>query len=199
VGARPEGPVVTARTGRPPLAAADPIPEADGVQRIVVGVDGSAASRAALRRAADLAQDLGAELDVVQAWQYPPALHDWDAVPSNYGYLPMAPPVERVEQDARDDLAATVADVLGSDPVVTVTQRVVEGHPARVVMEAAKGATFLVVGRRGHGGLAGLLLGSVARACSEHAACPVVIVPRPHAAGGVRPDVPAAEAGTPAS
>ena len=121
VGARPEGPVVTARTGRPPLAAVDRIPEADGVQRIVVGVDGSAASRAALRRAADLAQDLGAELDVVQAWQYPPALHDWDAVPSNYGYLPMAPPVERVEQDARDDLAATVADVLGPDPVVTVT------------------------------------------------------------------------------
>jgi len=104
-----------------------------------------------------------------------------------------------MEQGVRDDLAATVAEVPGPDPGVTVTQRVVEGHPARVVMEAANGATFLVIGRRGHGGLAGLLLGSVARACSEHADCPVVIVPRPHAAGEVRPDVRSAEAGTPAS
>ena len=169
------------------------------MQRIVVGVDGSAASRAALRRAADLARDLGAGLEVMQAWQYPPDLHDWDAVPSNYGFLPMVPPVQRVEEGARDDLAATVADVLGPDPGAAVTQRVVEGHPARVLIEAANGAAFLVVGRRGHGGLAGLLLGSVARACSEHADCPVLIVPRPHAAGGGRPEVSSAEAGTPAS
>jgi nucleotide-binding universal stress UspA family protein len=80
------------------------------MQRIVVGVDGSAASRAALSRAADLARDLGAGLEVVQAWQYPPDLHDWDAVPSNYGFLPMVPPVQRVEEGVRDDLAATVAD-----------------------------------------------------------------------------------------
>jgi len=78
------------------------------MQRIVVGVDGSAASRAALSRAADLARDLGAGLEVVQAWQYPPDLHDWDAVPSNYGFLPMVPPVQRVEEGVRDDLAATI-------------------------------------------------------------------------------------------
>ena len=56
-------------------------------------------------------------------------------------------------------------------------QRVVEGHPAQVLIDAADGATLLVVGRRGHGGVVGLLLGSVARACTEHAPCPVVVVP----------------------
>jgi nucleotide-binding universal stress UspA family protein len=46
-----------------------------------------------------------------------------------------------------------------------------------VLIDAADGATLLVVGRRGHGGVVGLLLGSVARACTEHAPCPVVVVP----------------------
>jgi nucleotide-binding universal stress UspA family protein len=147
------------------------------VERIVVGIDGSATSRAALRWAADLARRLDAGLEVVNVWQYPPALHEWDAVPSNYGYLPMVPPAERIEQEARDGLAATVADVLGSEPGCAVTQRVVEGHPARKLSDLAAGAALLVVGRRGHGGLAGMLLGSVARTCSEHAGCPVVVVP----------------------
>lgn len=154
------------------------------MQRIVVGVDGSAESRAALRWAADVAARLGATLETVQAWEYPPALREWDAVPSNYGYLPMVPGIERVESCARDDLAAAVAEVLGPRPDVVVAQRVVEGHPARVLIEAAAGALLLVVGRRGHGGLVGLLLGSVARACTEHAGCPVVVVPAPYAGDG---------------
>ena len=164
-----------------------------------MGVDGSAASRAALRWAADLALRLGAALEAVQAWQYPPDLRDWEALPSNYGYLPMVPSVERVEQGVRDGLAATVADVLGTEPGLAVTQRVVEGHPGRALMDAADGATFLVVGRRSHGGLAELLLGSVARACSEHADCPVVIVPRPHATGEGRPEIASGAVGTPGS
>jgi nucleotide-binding universal stress UspA family protein len=53
-----------------------------------------------------------------------------------------------------------------------------------VLIEAADGALLLVVGRRGHGGLVGLLLGSVARACTEHANCPVVVVPRPRGLDG---------------
>ncbi len=122
------------------------------MRRIVVGVDGSAESRAALRWAAEVAAGFGAAVEAVQVWQYPPALQEWDAVPSNYGYLPSVPGIERVERGVRDGLAATVALVLGPEPGVEVAQRVVEGHPARVLIEAADGALLLVVGRRGHGG-----------------------------------------------
>jgi nucleotide-binding universal stress UspA family protein len=166
---------------RSALVAPRPAAEARRVQRIVVGVDGSAESRSALRWAADVAGGLGAALEVVRVWQYPPALREWDAVPSNYGYLPMVPGMER---GVRDDLPATVAEVLGPQPKVVVMQRVVEGHPAQLLIDAADGAMLLVVGRRGHGGLVGLLLGSVARACTEHAGCPVVVVPRPRGLDG---------------
>jgi hypothetical protein len=101
---------------------------------IVVGVDGSPTSRAALRWAADEAERSGAALRVVRAWEYPPALREWDAVPSNYGYLPMAPGIERVCHTARDNLAATVAEVLGPHPRIPVEKRVVEGPPAQVLL-----------------------------------------------------------------
>ena len=80
------------------------------MDRIVVGVDGSAASGTALRWAADLADRLGATLEVVQVSQYPPDLRDWEALPSNYGFLPMVPPPERVEQDVRADLVPDPLD-----------------------------------------------------------------------------------------
>ena len=143
---------------RSPLAETATAADACGVRRIVVGVDGSAESRAALRWAAEVAAGFGAAVEAVQVWQYPPALQEWDAVPSNYGYLPSVPGIERVERGVRDGLAATVALVLGPEPGVEVAHRVVEGHPARVLIEAADGALLLVVGRRGHGGLVGLLL-----------------------------------------
>jgi nucleotide-binding universal stress UspA family protein len=54
---------------------------------------------------------------------------------------------------------------------------VVEGAPAPVLLEAAKGADLLVVGMRGHGGFVGLLLGSVSQQCAHHAPCPIAIVP----------------------
>ena len=150
------------------------------MQRIVVGVDGSETSKAALRWAAVMARALGVELEAVRAFRYPPALHDWSALPSNYGFLPELPPEDVVERGVHDDLADLVAAELGSDSGATV--RVRRGHPAEVVaevvLEAAADAVALVVGRSGHGGLTELLrVGSVARACAEHAPCPVVVVP----------------------
>ena len=152
------------------------VAEDDAVQRIVVGVDGSETSKAALRWAADLARAFGVELEAVRAFRYPPALHDWNALPSNYGFLPELPPEDIVERGVHDDLVDLVAAELGSDSGATV--RVRRGHPAEVVLEAAADAVALVVGRSGHGGLTELLrVGSVARACAEHAPCPVVVVP----------------------
>ena len=150
--------------------------EDGAVQRIVVGVDGSETSKAALRWAAALARAFGVELEAVRAFRYPPALHDWNALPSNYGFLPELPPEDIVERGVHDDLVDLVAAELGSDSGATV--RVRRGHPAEVVLEAAADAVALVVGRSGHGGLTELLrVGSVARACAEHAPCPVVVVP----------------------
>ena len=121
------------------------------MQRIVVGVDGSETSKAALRWAADLARAFGVELEAVRAFRYPPALHDWNALPSNYGFLPELPPEDIVERGLHDDLVDLVAAELGSDSGATV--RVRRGHPAEVVLEAAADAVALVVGRSGHGGL----------------------------------------------
>ena len=71
---------------------------------------------------------------------------------------------------------------------IEIERRVVEGGAARVLVDAAADGDLLVVGSRGHGGFAGLLLGSVSQQCAHHAHCPVVIVqaPRP-AAGALKP------------
>jgi nucleotide-binding universal stress UspA family protein len=72
-------------------------------------------------------------------------------------------------------LAETVA--AAQTPGVTVDARVVEGNPVDVLVDASQEADLLVVGSRGRGGLAGLLLGSVSQRCVERAHCPVVVVP----------------------
>jgi nucleotide-binding universal stress UspA family protein len=133
---------------------------------IVVGVDGSEPSRRALRWAADQAKLTGAELNVVTTWEYPPTL----------GWAPPYPSDFDPNQDARKALQDTVEAVLGSDPGVVVHHVVTEGHPAFVLTEAAQGAALLVVGSRGHGAFAGMLLGSVSEYCASHAPCPVVVV-----------------------
>jgi nucleotide-binding universal stress UspA family protein len=74
--------------------------------------------------------------------------------------------------------AVYVADVAGDAAAVRVDQIAVDDRPARALIAAAADADLLVVGSRGHGGFAGLLLGSVSQQCAQHAPCPVVIVPK---------------------
>ena len=75
-------------------------------------------------------------------------------------------------------LAETVADVVGTqDPPAAVHIAVAEGHAAQVLLTAAAGADLLVVGSRGRGAFAGMLLGSVSRRCAQHAPCAVVVIP----------------------
>jgi nucleotide-binding universal stress UspA family protein len=145
-------------------------------RRIVVGVDGSRHSVEALRWAAYQASLLGARLNVVTAWEYP-ASFGWAAVPSDWD---PAKDMEKVLQEA-------VRAAFGDEPPAGLELQVREGGAARVLLEACEGATMLVVGSRGHGGFAGLLLGSVSAGVAEHASCPVLIIhgerPAPRAGG----------------
>lgn len=141
--------------------------------RIVVGMDGSAASREALRWAAD---EAGRRDDVVEA------VLAWDN-PYRDMWLPSGPPAEDPLSHLRAGLDRTVSAVLGEHPTVEVETTVVEGHPAQVLVDRAQGAEMLVVGSRGHGGFAGAFLGSVSFNCAAHAPCPVLIVRGPSARG----------------
>ncbi len=132
---------------------------------VVVGVDGSDASKDALRWAVRYARLAGASVDAVLAWQ----------LPATYGWAPVLAGVD-LEGDARKALEETVDEVFGPDRPVALRTSVVQGSPAPVLLGAADGADLLVVGSRGHGAFAGMLLGSVSEHCVHHARCPVVVV-----------------------
>jgi len=132
---------------------------------VVVGIDGSAASKDALAWAARQARLTSAELHAVIAW-WPPV---------TYGYLPDYSDAD-FESDARKVVEEVVDEVLGTDAAVAVTTQVVEGHPAPVLVDAAKEADLLVVGSRGHGAFAGMLLGSTSQHCVQHATTPAVVI-----------------------
>ncbi len=137
--------------------------------RIVVGVDGSEPSLAALRWALAQAELIGAIVQVVSAWDYPVAAA-WTPI-SDVGDL---------ERDCRETLCRAVVATIGTS-MVPVQRLVVRGHPAAMLLKAARGADLLVVGCRGHSGFVGSLLGSVSRYCVQHASCPVMVVRTPHA------------------
>jgi nucleotide-binding universal stress UspA family protein len=77
---------------------------------------------------------------------------------------------------ARAALDATLDEAIPDTGDVNVERRVVEGAPAAVLVDESRDADLLVVGSRGRGGFAQLLLGSVSQQCAHHANCPVVIV-----------------------
>jgi nucleotide-binding universal stress UspA family protein len=138
--------------------------------RIVVGVDGSGGSRAALRWAAEEARIRGARLEVVLVWQFPVMT----TMPI-YGVLP---PRDEMEASALATVGKIVDDEGLRDPEgFEVVDMTAEGPPARTLLDAAEGADLLVVGSRGHGGFTGMLLGSVSQHCVSHATGPVVVIP----------------------
>lgn len=132
---------------------------------IVVGVDGSEASKEALRWAARQAELTGAELHPVMAWRLPATY----SFPANYSDVDFA-------GDARRELQRIIDEVLGMESGVRVVPEVSEGHAAEVLIEAAKQAELLVVGSHGRGAFSGMLLGSVSQHCVHHASCPVLVV-----------------------
>jgi nucleotide-binding universal stress UspA family protein len=136
---------------------------------IVVGVDGSSGSRTALTWAAAEAADHNAELVVLNVWEHtllPPA----GSVTVSEHYVPDP------SQRTADELVRVIKEELGEQPAVLVQPRVKQGSPAKVLMEESATADLLVVGTRGHGGFAGLVLGSVSQHVAAYAQCPVTVV-----------------------
>jgi nucleotide-binding universal stress UspA family protein len=134
---------------------------------IVVGVDGSPGSLAALRWAIREASARGGAVHAVTAWEVP--------MESTFGDMATVGDFHPVIAAERI-LVAALADAGAADTDVTVTTAPVQGHPAEVLMQQAERAELLVVGSRGHGRIFGALLGSVSQYVAAHAACPVVVI-----------------------
>jgi nucleotide-binding universal stress UspA family protein len=139
---------------------------------IVVGVDHSAGAKSALRFALEEARLRSATLRVVHAWQFE------DAGATAFQGLFPGPVVEfeDLRQGAEAALEETLKEVAVHADDVTIERRVEQGAPAGVLVGESRTAELLVVGSRGHGGFAQLVLGSVSQQCAQHAFCPVVIV-----------------------
>lgn len=134
---------------------------------IVVGVDGSDDSLRALTWAIEEATLRGASIRLVHGIDIGLSAAD----PYGGGYV-----LEQLQDAGRLALADAAERCAAAG--VESEQMVEIGSPAYTLVEASKGAGMLVVGSRGHGGFAGLMLGSVSAACVHHAHCPVVVVPR---------------------
>jgi len=146
---------------------------------IIVGVDGSAASREALRWAAQEAGLRGARLVAVHAWAFVPVTPIGDP-----GMIPM-PAVDfpgqlEVEQKAAHaDFDAAIAEALGTEAAIEIEKRLVEGDAGDALVSESAGADLAVVGSHGRSGIKAALLGSVSRHVVDRAACPVVVVKAP--------------------
>lgn len=150
---------------------------------IVAGVDGSAPSVEALRWALKEARAHNARLVAVYAFDYTPS---WSVYAYAESGVAVPPPeqIEETEEEARARaqslLDGVLTDVCGDASDVDLEARAVPNRrPAAALLEEAAGADLLVVGSRGRGGFVGLLLGSVSQQVTQHAPCPVVVVPAP--------------------
>lgn len=138
------------------------------INKIIVGVDGSEASIEALRRASALAGDLNAQVEAIGCWDYP-RMYD--------GY--MIAGLEGFKEGAEKILNDAVKNAFGSDAPGNLKVSLLRGDPRSLLIKASEDADLLVVGRRGHGTLTGMLIGSVSSSCIAHAKCPVLVAHAP--------------------
>jgi nucleotide-binding universal stress UspA family protein len=147
-------------------------PQARG-PRVVVGVDGSAGARAALRFAVGDAVRRGVPVEAVISYRPPEAWMDFDAIGDLQYDEAEAAAVERAETF----IAEVLREIPEPHPEIHVTA--VLGSAADALIRESAGAELLVVGSRGHGGFSSMLLGSTSMQCALHAACPVTVVHSP--------------------
>ncbi|WP_243790436.1 universal stress protein [Saccharopolyspora gloriosae] len=137
---------------------------------VAVGVDGSASSLRALEVAAHEADLRSGALHVVRAWSMRTAPRPAGCPPGT------VPSMDAYQQSVDESTEKIVHDHLGPKPLVPIQRHIVHSPSPQALLSASRGAEILVVGHRGRGGFAGLLLGSVAEQCVRHAACPVLVV-----------------------
>jgi nucleotide-binding universal stress UspA family protein len=137
-------------------------------ERIVVGVDGSEAARTALSWALEEGRLRHAAVDVVHAWQMPYV--------NGYPFVIADLQPGEFEENAQELLDSTVGGV-DTTGVTAIEPILACDSAAQALLDRAKDADLLVVGSRGRGGFAGLLLGSVSQKVLHHATCPVVVIP----------------------
>ncbi len=141
---------------------------------VVLGVDGSPASEAAIGFAFEEAALRGCELVAVLAWT--DAVFPIGPDGTQYPMIDWTPLAEQAEELLGERLAGWTEKY----PEVVVRRRIERDRPAAALLDAANGAQLLVVGSRGRGGFAGLTLGSVSQAMLHHAPCPVVVARPDH-------------------
>ncbi|GAA1388018.1 universal stress protein [Catellatospora chokoriensis] len=134
---------------------------------VVVGVDGSAAALSAVRLATREAAQRGRSLRIIHAFEWPLAQFDISAFPQ-FMY-------QAARRHADHLLAEAAATAAVSDRAVAVTTEILTGDPAVVLLAAARDADLIVLGKRGVGGFAGLLLGSVTAQVASHTETPVLV------------------------
>lgn len=146
--------------------------------RIVAGVDGSEQARRGLQWAVDEAAVHGYDVEVVYVFEHTPS---WQL----YAYGEGVPVAGQEWTRENREQTARIAETLVEDTVesvrvpehVSVETVVLEDRrPARALVERSRTAELLVIGSRGRGGFAGLVLGSVGQQCAQHAVCPLVLL-----------------------
>lgn len=150
---------------------------------IVVGVDGSPESVLALRWAKKLAAPLEATIKAVSVWHL------------DMFFGPFSISARDGETIMREVLKDALVAAFGDAPPEGLIEACRTGRPAEILLEEAESAQMLIVGSRGHGGFAGLLLGSTSSSCAAHARCPVLVV-RPAAKTDEAPGKTTADAGS---
>lgn len=159
----------------------DPHVEPEGMRgpRVVVAVDGSTGSRAALLFAVEDASRRGVPVEAVIAYRVPELWLDYNAIGSSEQERLHA----AVRSQSEDRVRAVVDEVAreSSAPLPEVWVRAAPGSPSEVLLQESEGADLLVVGSRGHGAFSSVLLGSTGMQCALHATCPVTVVHSPEA------------------
>jgi nucleotide-binding universal stress UspA family protein len=156
-------------TNRGPVAVIH-LGHTDSAGPIVVGVDGSTLSDAAVEFAFDEAAVRGAELVAVHAWN--------DVYADAVGFEPLLIDPPGLEQQERALLSERIAGWADKYPDVVVRQVLAHQRPTTALLEQSRHAQMVVVGSHGRGGFTGMLLGSTSHALATHARCPIVVVRR---------------------
>lgn len=137
---------------------------------VVVGDDGSHGAKTALHFAMDEARRRHSALHIIRAWSIKSAVRPSDAI---RGYVPS---LREYEAATRNAIGERVVELFGEVHDVEVQLHAVHGSGPKALIQASRTADVVVVGARGVGGFAGLILGSVAEQCIRHCEGPVIVV-----------------------